>query len=185
MFTINTSTFSKQRLSMGLITLRPFPHIIAVPLWRYFRANSYKTSTNPGLGIRTTIDDINWDSVNTPTVQTFGGYKAFKVVGFTYLNNKLVIGHSLIDPKSTTNTFSYQSLMWHSYDGITWDQTTVSNSPSVEFVSGSGIRSESFVSVNTPSKAQLVSSTMVSTPNDWKPISHSSDGFNWFELTVS
>lgn len=162
---------------MGLITLRPFPHMIA-PLWRYFHVSGYRFYLNPGLQITTTIDNVTWTEQPPPTLYTPN--HVFKVVGLCYVNNTIVTGYNIHNDKEPTIRHSNQSLLWRSMDGVTWDQTTSSNNPSVNITSGNGI----FVSINHASDSQLTSSTMVSTPNDWKPISTSVDGFNWFEQTV-
>lgn len=165
---------------MGLITLRPFPHMISAPpqVWRYFHASSYRFFANPGVGITTTIDGETWTAPTLPTLQNLS-YDPFKVVGFAY-NNALVFAHSFVRSKNPTFVSSYQSLLWHSFDNVAWDQTTASERPCSDIATGGGL----FVSVNTAPRSRLISTTMVSTPSSWKPISTSTDGFNWFEQQI-
>lgn len=165
---------------MGLITLRPFPHVIATTAWRYFHASSYRYAINPGPQITTTVNDLLWTEVPTPSLTNLA-YEPFKVVGFVYSNNKLVIGQTFLESKFLKNEISAQTLVWQSYDGVNWNQTVASNHTSAGIASNnSGL----FVSVNIPPKEQSVFGTMISTTNKWSPISTSTDGFNWFEQDI-
>ncbi|PPD52554.1 MAG: hypothetical protein CTY12_06325 [Methylotenera sp.] len=128
--------------------------------------------------VTTTVDNVTWTEQPLPSLLTPN--QPFKVVGFGYNNQALVIGNNIYDSVESSNLLNNQTLLWRSTNGVMWDQTTVADNPVINVSTGNGL----FVSVNNASAQQILSSSIISTPNDWKPISTSTDGFNWFEKTI-
>lgn len=168
---------------MGLLTLRPFAHYVYIPTLQYFHSytqlkpTTIEGGSGDGIRISDTSDSILW-------IDSSLGVSDHSpiVTGFEYANNKLVhINNYMGNTFNPYDVRTSTSACLTSYDGQIWFPMSVATTTINDMTSGNGI----FVAVNEPPTIDYVGYvTTVSTSKEWKPISTSTDGFNWFEQEV-